>query len=277
MAQVVRAALLQTAWTGDKESMIRVHEDKVREAASAGAQVMCFQELFYGPYFCQVQDEVYFEYAESVPGPTVERFQQLARDSRMVLILPVYEREQEGVLYNTAAVIDADGTLPRQVPQDPHPAGEGLLGEVLLPARQPRIPGVRHRGRPDRRLHLLRPPLPRGLARRSASPVRRSCSTRRRRAAACRCTSGSSSSPLPRSRTSTSSVPSTASASSPSATTTSTDRRYFVDPRGQLRRRGGERQGRGARRSATSTSTSSPRSAACGSSIETAVPTCTAR
>ena len=63
MAQVVRAALLQTAWTGDKESMIRVHEDKVREAASAGAQVMCFQELFYGPYFCQVQDEVYFEYA----------------------------------------------------------------------------------------------------------------------------------------------------------------------------------------------------------------------
>ncbi len=110
MAQVVRAALLQTAWTGDKESMTRVHEDKVREAASAGAQVMCFQELFYGPYFCQVQDEVWFEYAESVPGPTVERFQQLARDSRMVLILPVYEREQEGVLYNTAAVIDADGT-----------------------------------------------------------------------------------------------------------------------------------------------------------------------
>ena len=110
MAETVRAALLQTAWTGDKESMIRVHEDKVREAASAGAQVMCFQELFYGPYFCQVQDEVWFEYAESVPGPTVERFQQLARDSRIVLILPVYEREQEGVLYNTAAVIDADGT-----------------------------------------------------------------------------------------------------------------------------------------------------------------------
>ena len=49
---------------------------------------MCFQELFYGPYFCQVQDEVYFEYAESVPGPTVERFQQLASDSRMVLDPP---------------------------------------------------------------------------------------------------------------------------------------------------------------------------------------------
>jgi N-carbamoylputrescine amidase len=57
-----------------------------------------------------VQDEAYFEYAESVPGPTVERFQELARDTRMVLVLPVYEREQEGVLYNTAAMIDADGS-----------------------------------------------------------------------------------------------------------------------------------------------------------------------
>ena len=56
MAQMVRAALLQTAWTGDKESMIKVHEEKVREAASAEAQIMCFQELFYGPCFCQVQD-----------------------------------------------------------------------------------------------------------------------------------------------------------------------------------------------------------------------------
>ena len=54
--------------------------------------------------------------------------------------------------------------LPRQVPEDPHPAGEGLLGEVLLPAREPRVPGVRHRRRSHRRLHLLRPPLPRGLA-----------------------------------------------------------------------------------------------------------------
>jgi N-carbamoylputrescine amidase len=110
MATTVRAALLQTDWAGTKDAMIDKHEEAAREAADAGAQIICFQELFYGPYFCQVQDEAYFEYAELVPGPTVERFQELARQSRMVLILPVYEREQEGVLYNTAAVIDADGT-----------------------------------------------------------------------------------------------------------------------------------------------------------------------
>jgi N-carbamoylputrescine amidase len=110
MANVVRAALLQAAWTGDKESMIKLHEERAREAASQGAQVICFQELFYGPYFCQVQDAAYYDYAESIPGPTTERFQELAQQTGMVMVLPMYEQEQEGVLYNTAAVIDADGT-----------------------------------------------------------------------------------------------------------------------------------------------------------------------
>lgn len=110
MATVVRAALLQTGWTGDKDSMIDEHETQLRAAAAQGAQVMCFQELFYGPYFCQVQDPKYYEYAEQIPnGPTVDRFRSLARDLGVVLILPMYEQEQPGVLYNTAAVIDADG------------------------------------------------------------------------------------------------------------------------------------------------------------------------
>ena len=52
----MKAALLQTYWTGDKESMIVKHEEAAREAAAQGAQIICFQELFYGPYFCQVQD-----------------------------------------------------------------------------------------------------------------------------------------------------------------------------------------------------------------------------
>ena len=107
---VVRAALVQTNWTGDKESMIVAHEDYARQAAAQGAKVMCFQELFYGPYFCQVQDAKYYEYAESIPGPTTERFQALAAELGMVLVLPMYEEEQPGVLYNTAAVVDADGT-----------------------------------------------------------------------------------------------------------------------------------------------------------------------
>jgi beta-ureidopropionase len=107
---IVRAALVQAVWTGDKASMIAHHEEQARLAAAEGARVICFQELFYGPYFCQVQDAKFYEYAESVPGPVTERFAELAAELGMVMILPVYELEQPGFLYNTAAVIDADGT-----------------------------------------------------------------------------------------------------------------------------------------------------------------------
>jgi beta-ureidopropionase len=107
---IVRAALVQAVWTGDKESMIAHHEEQARLAAAEGARVICFQELFYGPYFCQVQEAKFYEYAEAVPGPVTERFAKLAAELGMVMILPVYEVEQPGFLYNTAAVIDADGT-----------------------------------------------------------------------------------------------------------------------------------------------------------------------
>ena len=111
MANVIKAALLQTDWTGDKASMIDKHEEATREAAAQGAQVMCFQELFYGPYFCQVQEPEYYDYTEAIPdGPTTQRFQSIAKELGMVMVLPMYEVEQAGVYYNTAAVIDADGT-----------------------------------------------------------------------------------------------------------------------------------------------------------------------
>jgi N-carbamoylputrescine amidase len=111
MANVVRAALLQTEWTGDKDSMIKKHEDYARQAAEQGAQVMCFQEVFYSPYFCQVQENEHFDDAEPIPdGPTTQAMQALAKETGMVLVLPMFEMEQEGFYYNTAAVIDADGT-----------------------------------------------------------------------------------------------------------------------------------------------------------------------
>ncbi len=108
---MVKAAILQTAWTGDKESMLDLHEERMRDAAAQGAEVICFQELFYGPYFCQVQDAEFYEYAEAIPeGPITQRFQSLAKELGMVTVLPMYEEEQPGILYNTAALIDADGT-----------------------------------------------------------------------------------------------------------------------------------------------------------------------
>ncbi len=109
MAHIVRAALVQAKWTGEKESMIDSNVTLAREAASQGAQIVCFQELFYGPYFCQVQDPQYYSYAEPVPGPTTEKMIELARQTGMVVIAPIYEEEQPGVYYNTALVIDADG------------------------------------------------------------------------------------------------------------------------------------------------------------------------
>ena len=110
MADVVRAALIQARWTGDKEIMTKNAIRSVQQAAAEGAKVVCLQELFNGPYFCQVQDGAWYEWAEPVPdGPTVRQFMDVARENGTVLVVPVYEREQPGVLYNTAAVIDADG------------------------------------------------------------------------------------------------------------------------------------------------------------------------
>ena len=155
MANIVTAALLQTDWTGDKESMIDKHEEQAREAAAQGAQVMCFQELFYGPYFCQVQDTEYYGYTEQIPdGPTTQRFQSVAKELGMVMVLPMYEIEQAGVYYNTAAVLDADGTYlgkyrKHHIPHC-HPGfwekfyfTPGDLGYPVFETRYPRSPGVK--------------------------------------------------------------------------------------------------------------------------------------
>jgi len=113
MSRIVRGALVQASWTGDKESMIVKHEQFAHEAARQGAQFILFQELFYGPYFCQVQDPAYYAYTELIPdGPTTKRLQSLARETGMVVVAPMYEEDGQasGIYYNTAAIIDADGT-----------------------------------------------------------------------------------------------------------------------------------------------------------------------
>lgn len=108
---VIRAAITQTTWTGDKESMIAKHEQFARDAAADGAQIICFQELFYGPYFGIIEDAKYYDYAEPADGPIVQRFAKLAKELNMVIVLPIYEEDMPGVYYNTAVVVDADGTI----------------------------------------------------------------------------------------------------------------------------------------------------------------------
>jgi N-carbamoylputrescine amidase len=93
-----------------KEAMLQKHIPLIDEAGKLGVQILCFQEIFNTPYFCPGQDKAWYDSAESVPGPTTDLMAAYAKKYNMVIIVPVYEKEQAGVLYNTAAVIDADGT-----------------------------------------------------------------------------------------------------------------------------------------------------------------------
>lgn len=94
-----------------KKAMIDKHVKLIAQAATKKVQILCLQELFYGPYFCAEQETRWYHLTESVPdGPTVTLMRKLARKHGMVIVVPVYEEEQAGIYYNTAAVIDADGT-----------------------------------------------------------------------------------------------------------------------------------------------------------------------
>ena len=119
MARNVKCGLIQLANKVDtskpceehRMAMIEAHVPYIEQAAQAGVKILCFQEIFTGPYFCPSQDTKWYGLAEAIPhGPTVTRMQELAKKHSMVIIVPIYEQEMTGVYYNTAAVIDADGT-----------------------------------------------------------------------------------------------------------------------------------------------------------------------
>ena len=93
-----------------REAMFEKHLPLIEEAGKKGVQILCLQEVFNGPYFCPSQDAKWCDLAETIPGPTVEKLSAYARKYQMAMIIPIYEREQAGVYYNTAAVVDADGT-----------------------------------------------------------------------------------------------------------------------------------------------------------------------
>jgi N-carbamoylputrescine amidase len=116
--------LIQDAVTPDVAANVALETEKVREAAGRGAQIVCLQELFNAPYFCKAEKCDRFDLAEPVPGPTVERMQSLAQELEVVLIVPVFERQAAGVYRNSAAVVDADGSLlgvyrKMHIPDDP--------------------------------------------------------------------------------------------------------------------------------------------------------------
>lgn len=91
-------------------AMIEAHLPYIEKAAKEGVKILCFQEIFTGPYFCPSQDVKWYGLAEKIPdGPTTRLMMDLAKKNNMVIVVPIYEEEMTGVYYNTAAVIDADG------------------------------------------------------------------------------------------------------------------------------------------------------------------------
>jgi N-carbamoylputrescine amidase len=134
MSQTVRCGLIQCSNPINDESrpiaeiqkaMLDKHLPFIEEAAKKGVQILCLQEIFNGPYFCPSQDKRWYDAAEPIPGPTTELMQEFARKHRMVLVVPVYEEAMRGVYYNSAAVIDADGTYMGKYRKQhiPHTAG----------------------------------------------------------------------------------------------------------------------------------------------------------
>ena len=93
-----------------QKAMVDKHVPMIEEAGKRGVQILCLQEIFNGPYFCPSQSTRWYEAAEPVPGPTSDLIAGIAKRHAMAVVVPVYEREMSGVLYNTAAVYDADGT-----------------------------------------------------------------------------------------------------------------------------------------------------------------------
>jgi N-carbamoylputrescine amidase len=116
--------IIQDGASEDAAATVAVTEARVREAAARGAQIICLKELFNAPYFCKAQQCERFDIAEPIPGPTTEGMQRLAKELGVVLIVPLFERQASGVYRNSAAVIDADGSLlgvyrKMHIPDDP--------------------------------------------------------------------------------------------------------------------------------------------------------------
>ncbi|MCA9537265.1 MAG: acyltransferase [Myxococcales bacterium] len=119
MSQIVKCGLIQCANPVNDESVpvadiqkaaLDKHIPFIEQAGKQGVQILCLQEIFNGPYFCPSQSTRWYAAAEAIPGPTTAVMSELAKKYQMAIVVPLYEEAMRGVYYNTAAVIDADGT-----------------------------------------------------------------------------------------------------------------------------------------------------------------------
>jgi N-carbamoylputrescine amidase len=119
-----RVGLVQMAMSADPAANVDRAVAGVRDAAKAGAQVVCLPEMYRTPYFCQREDAALFDLAETVPGPSTEAFARAAKDSGVAVVVPIFEKRATGLYHNSAAVIDSTGELlglyrKMHIPDDP--------------------------------------------------------------------------------------------------------------------------------------------------------------
>jgi N-carbamoylputrescine amidase len=123
-SSLVKLGLIQTSVSSRPEANLKKTLALVERAAKSGAKIICTQELFRTQYFCQSEDHANFKLAEKIPGPSTDAFCQLAKKHKVVIIASLFEQRAAGVYHNTAAVIDADGSLlgsyrKMHIPDDP--------------------------------------------------------------------------------------------------------------------------------------------------------------
>ncbi len=121
---VVNVGLIQTSCSESPVENLKKTLHETERLAKDGAQIICTQELFRSQYFCQSEDHEYFKLAETIPGPSTEAFQKLAKKHKVVIVASLFEKRAAGVYHNTAAIIDADGSLlgiyrKMHIPDDP--------------------------------------------------------------------------------------------------------------------------------------------------------------
>ncbi|MEO5802891.1 MAG: nitrilase-related carbon-nitrogen hydrolase, partial [Verrucomicrobiota bacterium] len=121
---LVKLGLLQAACSPNPATNFKKTLALVEKAAKQGAQIICTQELFRSQYFCQKEDHDYFKLAEPIPGPSTKAFQKIAKKHKVVIIASLFEKRASGLYHNTAAIIDADGSLlgiyrKMHIPDDP--------------------------------------------------------------------------------------------------------------------------------------------------------------
>src|SRR5712691_8314787 len=123
-SSTVQIGLVQTSCSPNPAANLKKTLAAAERAAKQGAQIICTQELFRSEYFCQTENHEHFKLAESIPGPTTRAFQRLAKERKVVIIASLFEKRASGVYHNTAAIIDADGSLlgkyrKMHIPDDP--------------------------------------------------------------------------------------------------------------------------------------------------------------